>query len=238
MRRANEGRSLKARGKRPLGSLHTVFMRELRKAPQAFIRHCLEERIVERAPDAPREFATEFAAFLLEGRTGEFVWNDGSDEMSEIDLEITEDDLNEVLCNAKALMAEKLPQVIPEIVQKSAAGIVRTLKADWPAQRAFEEARRQEFRENLRDRWGSAFDTLRMMYTIASEIGGENAKRNRRSRSKKKRVLCDTLVRLHARACQVLLEIIVLMEDGLADGAMARWRTLHELTIVATLLAK
>lgn len=48
----------------------------------------------------------------------------------------------------------------------------------------------------------------------------------------------DTLHRLHARACQIVFEIITLMENGLADGAMARWRTLHEITFVATLLAE
>jgi len=46
-----------------------------------------------------------------------------------------------------------------------------------------------------------------------------------------------SLVALHARGCQVVSEIICLMENGFADGAFARWRTLHEITIVATILA-
>jgi hypothetical protein len=41
---------------------------------------------------------------------------------------------------------------------------------------------------------------------------------------------------LHMRACQITDEIITLLENGFADGAMARWRTLHELDIVATLI--
>ncbi|WP_217430933.1 DUF5677 domain-containing protein [Sphingomonas bacterium] len=51
-------------------------------------------------------------------------------------------------------------------------------------------------------------------------------------------MLNDTMLHLHARACQVVFEIITLMENGLADGAMARWRTLHEITVVATILAE
>lgn len=45
-------------------------------------------------------------------------------------------------------------------------------------------------------------------------------------------------MRLHVRACQVTWEIITLLENGFADGAMARWRTLHEIGVVATFIAE
>jgi hypothetical protein len=44
------------------------------------------------------------------------------------------------------------------------------------------------------------------------------------------------MMRLHIRACQVMMEIIVLLENGFADGAMARWRTLHEIATVAAFI--
>jgi hypothetical protein len=54
---------------------------------------------------------------------------------------------------------------------------------------------------------------------------------------KKERHFRDfVLIRLHARACVIAEEIIVLLENGFSDGAMARWRTPHELTIVATII--
>jgi hypothetical protein len=43
---------------------------------------------------------------------------------------------------------------------------------------------------------------------------------------------------LHVRACQVTDEIICLLENGLADGAMARRRTLHEIGMVAAVLSQ
>jgi len=46
------------------------------------------------------------------------------------------------------------------------------------------------------------------------------------------------MLRLHIRACQVTNEIIILLENGYADGAMARWRTLHEIATVAAVIAK
>jgi hypothetical protein len=38
---------------------------------------------------------------------------------------------------------------------------------------------------------------------------------------------------LHARACQVYLEILTLVKNGFADGAFARWRTLFEISVIA-----
>ena len=43
----------------------------------------------------------------------------------------------------------------------------------------------------------------------------------------------EVIVRLHARACQVGAEVIALLSAGFADGAMARWRTLHEIAVTA-----
>jgi hypothetical protein len=41
----------------------------------------------------------------------------------------------------------------------------------------------------------------------------------------------DTLISIHVRACQIANEIRVLVTNGYADGAISRWRTLHELCI-------
>src|SRR5206468_2797969 len=93
------------------------------------------------------------------------------------------------------------------------------------------------FRERLEARWGKGFDLLRMLLTICRELGQDSAKRLRKSRAHKNRVLRSLMVRLHARACQITAEIITLMENGFADGAMARWRTLYEVGVVATVIA-
>ncbi|HVK81158.1 MAG TPA: DUF5677 domain-containing protein, partial [Verrucomicrobiae bacterium] len=77
-----------------------------------------------------------------------------------------------------------------------------------------------------------------MMYTVAHELGAEAHARARRSRATTNLVLRQTLLHLHARACQVVAEIICLMENGFADGAMARWRTLHEIVVVGAVIAK
>jgi len=46
------------------------------------------------------------------------------------------------------------------------------------------------------------------------------------------------LARLYGRACQIGRKIELLLSNGFADGAEARWRTLHELTVVACFIYK
>jgi hypothetical protein len=41
----------------------------------------------------------------------------------------------------------------------------------------------------------------------------------------------DTLIEIHSRASQIAAEILLLVKNGFADGAQARWRSLHELCV-------
>lgn len=238
MARAKDSVSLKSRGKKPLASLNTIVLEQLRQAPKMFIRHRLEELIAKKAPDAPKAAVKAFAAHLLDAREDAFTWDNGSHDTRHFTIELTAEELEPLVDQTKEFVEQELPDIVPGLVRTTAASILKSLKADWPAQRAHEEAQMDQFCAHLHARWGEAFDTLRMMYTIATEIGNEVVKMRRRSHAKKDAVLHDTMVRLHARACQVTKEIITLMERGLADGAMARWRTLHEITIVAALLVE
>jgi hypothetical protein len=50
--------------------------------------------------------------------------------------------------------------------------------------------------------------------------------------------LAKALLMLHARAFSVASEVEVLMHSGFADGASARWRTLHEISVTAAFLVE
>jgi Family of unknown function (DUF5677) len=62
--------------------------------------------------------------------------------------------------------------------------------------------------------------------------------RNASLKKEKKKQLRAILIRLLVRGCQVTDEIICLLENGFADGAMARWRTLHEIAVVAAVISQ
>lgn len=92
----------------------------------------------------------------------------------------------------------------------------------------------EEFLVVLSAQWGGAIRTLKIMLGISREIGQiilSDPSLSSHSRSK-----IVLMLRLHVRACQVADEIILLLQNGFADGAMARWRTMHEICVIISLI--
>lgn len=137
------------------------------------------------------------------------------------------------LNRAHARVVARLPKLMRTIKTEEAERLIRSLKRRWQQQAAYEDSLRHGFRRRLYRRWRRPLDGLARMVTIAREfsmlIGGPL----QTSRTHSNQHLIAVLVRLHARGCQVAEEIVVLLREGLADGAMARWRTLHEIAVVA-----
>ncbi|ASJ70346.1 DUF5677 domain-containing protein [Granulosicoccus antarcticus] len=50
--------------------------------------------------------------------------------------------------------------------------------------------------------------------------------------------LLGVLMRLHANACRITSEIIHLIKGGYPDGALARWRTLFEISVTCLIIHK
>jgi hypothetical protein len=81
-------------------------------------------------------------------------------------------------------------------------------------------------------------ESLKMLLTISRELGARvNEDLRDPSRIKGRHHLIEVLSRSHARSCQITEEIACLLSAGLADGAMARWRTMHEIAVVASFIA-
>lgn len=218
-----------------MSGFHKTITNELKALPGKLIRQKLIALIAQKAPDAPTDLAMALAEHVLSDAEGEFEF-DTADE-HEIDVEFTAADAEKIAADVRAFVRNDVPELVSKIIGDAARVILKTLHRDWPGQRDWQLETREAFRERLEERWGPGFDILRMMYTIAAEVGGEADRRQRRSRAKRNRVLNDTLMRLHVRACQVVAEILCLMENGFADGAIGRWRTLHEITVVAAVIA-
>lgn len=132
--------------------------------------------------------------------------------------------------------SETLPELIHEVADAAACSMLRRYERDWAAWRDASDIQMDQFRINLQARWGKGFDALRMLIELSRDIGTDFHLRTRRSRSRRRVHLNKALSLLHVRAIQVASEIMVLMENGYADGAMARWRTLHEVACVAMVL--
>ena len=219
------------------------FQQIIREQVSELGRRWLIERITlklsEVGVDAKPSLVTSIAdQIIADGGEGELTieGEDSDERLANFTLEFTDEDLAD-FDKAAAGYQAKLNRVVVNFTTGEAARFFRTLKSKWPEEFALQQKEMEEFRRNLEGRWGEGFGLLRTLLTCSREIGGDFAARNARSKSRRNRSLHDVLMKLHARACQVTAETITLMENGYADGAMARWRTLYEIGVVARVIA-
>jgi hypothetical protein len=222
-----------------MGTIHKAFMGELAKVPRLILLKLITEKLAEQGLGDHTGLADALTDHCLKGDGDTFNWDDGApsnDPPRDFAISFSEKDVLKLGELADKFM-ERLPAIIENTSKDAAERLLKTLKQRWPEQAAYERAVLEGFKERLEARWGKGFNLLRMLLIGCRELGEETATQLPRSRSNKKRILRSLLVRLHARACQITTEIVTLIENGFADGAMARWRTLYEVGVVATVIA-
>jgi hypothetical protein len=220
-----------------MGTLHQAFKAEMARIPSMVLGSFISEKLkVQGLGDVPG-LAEALTEHLLNGNKGSFDWGNNNAGDQNISLEFTIEDADKIEILTKEFL-NKIPQIVEESAEWGSKSLLRALKRDWHSQALHENAELDGFKTRLHMRWGYGFELLRMLLTICRELGAEYCERLRKSRSGKKRNLRTVLVRLHGRACQVAAEISTLMDNGFADGAMARWRTLYEIGIVAAVIAE
>lgn len=88
------------------------------------------------------------------------------------------------------------------------------------------------------DRWKPSFNHLEMMWSIAQELGEMHGEAIKTQDGEDNNPTMAALAHIFPRALLVAQEIICLLRGGFPDGALARWRSLHELTVTAMYVAK
>jgi hypothetical protein len=88
------------------------------------------------------------------------------------------------------------------------------------------------FESRLSETWGDAFDLLEAFIIYNYEVGNEFVRHTREGIDEDNHVYGACKI-LHSRALQVSREILTLMRNGYVDGALARWRTLDEITVAS-----
>lgn len=137
---------------------------------------------------------------------------------------------------------ENFDKIISDVIEKSLPQtsnlLIKSLKSG--AGEMLEEHRliRQEFEARLLRRWSKPLNLLEM-YTVISQESGEILHTDYCETAKVNNDLVfEVLTRIHGRACQITYEILCLLRSGFADGAFARWRTLHELAVISLFIYK
>ncbi|KAB1448544.1 DUF5677 domain-containing protein [Bordetella bronchiseptica] len=86
-------------------------------------------------------------------------------------------------------------------------------------------------------RWRGAFDLFETIIVMCSEVCEANELEGRQAAIEGDDFIFEALSGLAPRALLVAREILCLLRGGYADGALSRWRTLHEITVTALFLA-
>ncbi|QCO54845.1 hypothetical protein EOK75_03000 [Pseudorhodobacter turbinis] len=94
------------------------------------------------------------------------------------------------------------------------------------------------FEERNFERWKPSFDHIEMMWSIAQELGEMHGKAIKAEGGEDDNPVMAALAHIFPRALLVTQEIICLLKGGFPDGAFARWRSLHELTVTAMFIEK
>ncbi|EPQ1334008.1 TPA: DUF5677 domain-containing protein [Serratia marcescens] len=93
----------------------------------------------------------------------------------------------------------------------------------------------KEFEERLYDIWSKPLVRFEMIIVMCRELGSEINQWHVDNGGWD--IKLEVLSRLHAHSLQISCEILQLLKSGFADGAMARWRSLHECSVIARILA-
>lgn len=154
------------------------------------------------------------------------------DEAIDIDLSGADQEIDEIYQEFVA----KLGASIPEIINKMTSPILSSLKKKASAMLKERRSEMKHFERRLNNDWKKPLDMFEMFLAMAFEAGDEFNSEFRKDEKESGNYVLEVLTRLHARACQIASEILVLIKSGYADGAHARWRSLHEIAVVGSFI--
>jgi hypothetical protein len=215
--------------------LHELVGVTLRQIPRSILERRLDEKFKEAGISVAAATVSKAAEHILDGSSGTFKFGKAD---SDVTIQITDDDIEYVVKTTERFHTEQLGGFLDKAGDEIANLFFEFLSQQWREEYEAQQADVEAFKGRLEHRWGKALGKLRMLLTIIREWSQEFYERRHRINGGKRSHLDEVMLRLHVRACQVTDEIIVLLENGYADGAMARWRTLHEIAIVAAVIAK
>jgi len=94
------------------------------------------------------------------------------------------------------------------------------------------------FHKRLFETWRAPMTRLDSLIAMCMEIGQEINAEYRSSKKYPPSTRRNIMIKLHTRAVQIANEVSCLLKGGYADGAMARWRSLHEVTVMLAFLGR
>jgi hypothetical protein len=127
-------------------------------------------------------------------------------------------------------------EILQSLIPDTAAALIKGLKSRSPKMLRLQKRSDAGFERRNYRRWEKPLDLLELLWTVSEEVGGAFNQAERPAAAEAKDYQFDALVSLHARALLIGREILCLLYGGYPDGALSRWRSLHEIAATAVFL--
>ncbi|HEV2162945.1 MAG TPA: DUF5677 domain-containing protein [Stellaceae bacterium] len=220
-----------------MGVLQESLETLISQTPRLVLSSILVEKLTEKGIRLRPGELERFANHIIHGSEGAFtVKRGGPQDHRAVEIAISESDIPNIQAKLDRVTKALIDSLGP-IVANTASRALSKLRTTWRTASKKADRHAREFEKRLCRRWGAALGDLNLLLALTQEFGA-GIIQNRFPRNRRAPPQADALVRLHTRACRIAAECIRLLYGGFADGAMARWRTLFEISTVAYVIAK
>jgi translation initiation factor 2 beta subunit (eIF-2beta)/eIF-5 len=221
-----------------MGILQKTLEGALQDLPKKFVVASVEKKLAAQGIKLSSRERELLASLLKTDGSGTFTFRCGRFwDRKQIIIGFSDKEVDELVERVKAFISCEVPRLFESTAEEIYKETFAALSRRWPAESRRARREKEGFRNRLQKRWKVPLERLKMLLTIAQEFGDVINDELRKSSDPSRKFLVDVLTRSHATACHVAGEIVCLLEGGFADGAMARWRTLHEIAVVANFIA-
>lgn len=100
----------------------------------------------------------------------------------------------------------------------------------------YEQTTSKDFLKRNFERWENGFVALGTHISLCIEVGKEYNNEYRKAASSENDYVFEVIISNHAKACLISNEIYCLLINGYPDAANARWRSLHECSVVSNFI--
>jgi hypothetical protein len=220
-----------------MDTLQQSLNQVLEGIPAILLQKLIAKKLQKQGLPPSKDLSKKLAVHIL-SKTGKPFKYKSRKYSGHINLAFNEADADEISNAFDRFSEEQLPKLLPDVAHRVSKIVFKRLMSSWQAEHAQQEADLAGFRQLMEETWGKPLGQLRMLLTMSREWCQWAHTRYESKKSSENKQLRKILIRLLVRGCQVTDEIICLLENGFADGAMARWRTLHEIAVVAAVISQ
>lgn len=218
--------------------IHGLFEEAIGRAPYEYAADVIEKRFQDAGFPITKKERKEIVRQLRMGRLQPLT----RDKWRFWDRRIvtipgpSEEDLAAIEARLKDLL-DRIPEIAIGVIEATSPKIAEMVKKEWLSNGL---QREQELvRAHRSDVWKIWREPLQLLWLVV-DLGcrtSENIARLTGNETERPHAR-EVMVRLHTRGVRISKEILSLLQSGFADGAAARWRTLHETTVVAYFISK